>query len=742
MNKQKQHYHKNNLKFSDVASKLRKLRKLSPWYKDAIKHLYAKRALWAMNLSYTKEYKELINRIGIMIARESKRKNLRFCFQYLKDCYTVVMFNHAGSSFTKFKHHIGLDKKGWPKIIPIALRNELNNRRTFLAVTTLLGVFRIIPWWPEVDFNSITDPFNGTSRILDDSIIRRGLRNVLKWANKKFNYKLKMQKPEVLNIQSSSPNEKFSLNSSVLDAVAFWYNRGKIIPIIKWNWALKAYGLAIWFSFILIMCYPIYLIMKYHSPYLMESVSGPDGSLLRDSKGNPVYTISYDSDGYPRKGSSKEPYLGKLSVVTDVAGKSRVIAIINYWIQISLKPLHDSILKLLAEIPTDGTYDQLKPVFDLPKGIKYSSFDLSSATDRLPIDVQCQVLSHLIGKDKSDLWREIISIPLQTHSDYDHITRYSVGQPMGAYSSWAMLALTHHVLIGSLYKENEEPLYAVLGDDMCTTPDKGSGYCSLMSFLGVSISLEKSLIDSYFIEFAKKLIDKRDNRLDAIIGPKLISRSIYNKYLCINIVQDSYQRELIAKFDITNLLRRLSCRDVLDFGHFLLFGPYGLVEKDRNYALTSGLIANQFIPHPDDLRINLATFDAFGQLLLNQWRKNKKECLHNLAYLDRWILSHIRLSCPSWFRYYELCVFLISPSFILPLYAYRRGKDEPNPLSGVGSSFDKLFMKLDNANLVNFDLETKDGEQDLRRSMRTLTKEWEFSYMNTYNDIDNPSYFK
>jgi hypothetical protein len=33
-------------------------------------------------------------------------------------------------------------------------------------------------------------------------------------------------------------------------------------------------------------------------------------------------------------------------------------------------------------------------------------------------------------------------------SDKDQlVVNYAVGQPMGAYSSWAMLALTHHLIL-------------------------------------------------------------------------------------------------------------------------------------------------------------------------------------------------------------------------------------------------------------------------------------------------------
>jgi len=52
-------------------------------------------------------------------------------------------------------------------------------------------------------------------------------------------------------------------------------------------------------------------------------------------------------------------------------------------------------LKILSSIPQDGTYDQHKPVKALiERGIQtLYSFDLSAATDRLPIDLQVRIIN-------------------------------------------------------------------------------------------------------------------------------------------------------------------------------------------------------------------------------------------------------------------------------------------------------------------------------------------------------------
>lgn len=62
------------------------------------------------------------------------------------------------------------------------------------------------------------------------------------------------------------------------------------------------------------------------------------------------------------------PYFGspgRLAQSTDSgAGKRRIFAIGNYVNQRLLKPLHDWLMKALATLPMDGTYNQVSP-YDL-----------------------------------------------------------------------------------------------------------------------------------------------------------------------------------------------------------------------------------------------------------------------------------------------------------------------------------------------------------------------------------------
>jgi len=82
---------------------------------------------------------------------------------------------------------------------------------------------------------------------------------------------------------------------------------------------------------------------------------------------------------------------------------------------------------------------------------------------------------------------------------------------MGALSSWAMLALTHHTLVRIAANRVGIPdfvHYAILGDDVVIANSSvAKSYHHLMTtVLGVEINLSKSLISSNSFEFAKRLV--------------------------------------------------------------------------------------------------------------------------------------------------------------------------------------------------------------------------------------------
>lgn len=87
---------------------------------------------------------------------------------------------------------------------------------------------------------------------------------------------------------------------------------------------------------------------------------------------------------------------------------------------------------------------------------------------------------------------------------------------MGALSSWAMLALTHHMIVQYAATKAKRvgwfTAYAVLGDDIIITDEAVAvQYLKLMDELGVGIGLAKSLVSRKGVaEFAKRFYVPED----------------------------------------------------------------------------------------------------------------------------------------------------------------------------------------------------------------------------------------
>lgn len=209
------------------------------------------------------------------------------------------------------------------------------------------------------------------------------------------------------------------------------------------------------------------------------------------------------SEEYATKG-----IIRKLAIVPDKENKNRVVAIMDYWSQTVLKPYHEALMKVLSKIEQDRTFNQSPVGIDFIDG--YFSYDLSNATDRFPLSVQKEVIRKFVGDDRAESWAYILS-----HEPFnlkDEQLYYKVGQPLGAYSSWAAFALTHHLLIRyciELAGETNTNCYMVLGDDVVISSSKvAKHYVSILELLGVELSKKKTLVSNDTYEFAKRIFHK------------------------------------------------------------------------------------------------------------------------------------------------------------------------------------------------------------------------------------------
>jgi hypothetical protein len=146
---------------------------------------------------------------------------------------------------------------------------------------------------------------------------------------------------------------------------------------------------------------------------------------------------SFDLKVFDSIKKKKPLTLGALALKNEAAGKVRVFAIVDAWTQSLLKPLHNLLFEILKNIPQDGTFDQYAPLRLLvSKKLPYlGSFDLSAATDRLPIDLQVDILSSLFNRELAENWKNLLIGRKYYLSKTKESYTYSVGQPMGALSS-------------------------------------------------------------------------------------------------------------------------------------------------------------------------------------------------------------------------------------------------------------------------------------------------------------------
>lgn len=210
--------------------------------------------------------------------------------------------------------------------------------------------------------------------------------------------------------------------------------------------------------------------------------------------------------------------LRKITVVADKECKNRVIAILDYWTQLFLKPLHSA---LMAEIKdcfgdNDSTFNQdlgVQKMIELQKSSHTKGFwslDLKSATDLLPMQLQKRLMVSFFGEEFSEAWCEVLTGRPYYIAQDNKFVRYGTGQPMGAYSSWAMLALSHHLIVYAAASKarmvsSYRRYYSLLGDDIVIAhPKLAKSYMEVIKDLSMEIQLTKSLVSKDSFEFTKR----------------------------------------------------------------------------------------------------------------------------------------------------------------------------------------------------------------------------------------------
>lgn len=482
---------------------------------------------------------------SVRLYQLRKKSGVKFLTQYLKTGSILLQQAYGGmkvEDMTSLGPKVGRSRVGYPRIIPARDRAYIRaGNRTVLRIwLTLFSIYRVLSWTqkvkprhfrtivdpPTVDLTSVLEEFEQFARdqfyrfipsrnnALSKASLQRNILNEVPWHNK-FMESLTL---EFFELAKSSPTAGKSVSSNpvaIANAAATWLSpRFKDLYASFRDWLILSGGEPV--------------------PQRTGQVSYNNLNLLMERMAE---------EGTPF------PYLGRLGLKKEPAGKIRVFAMVDCWTQWAMRPLQDQIFKVLRTIPQDGTFDQLAPVKRLLKSDgEFFSYDLSSATDRLPVRLQEYLLRPVLGTVGAELWRKILTdrsyelphknfvverrgfvsdindenLNYDTASRYNDV-KYAVGQPMGALSSWAMLALTHHAIVQwASYLVNKTGWgsnrwfkdYAILGDDIVIkNAAVASKYLEILGRLGVKVNLSKSLISrkKRVCEFAKKYFTPKDS---------------------------------------------------------------------------------------------------------------------------------------------------------------------------------------------------------------------------------------
>jgi hypothetical protein len=182
----------------------------------------------------------------------------------------------------------------------------------------------------------------------------------------------------------------------------------------------------------------------------------------------------------------------------------------DYYTQAALLPLHKYLFKHLSRIPQDCTFNQTKRFkrIRVKNGNSFHSVDLTTATDRFPIEIQYELLRLWFGNEYAKEWKNLmVGHPFRYKNDW---IIYQTGNPMGAYSSWAIFTLCHHFFLWKACKKAnrkwKKAPYMMLGDDIVIADDViAKHYKELLAEWDIPFSKEKTHVSQHGFEFAKQM---------------------------------------------------------------------------------------------------------------------------------------------------------------------------------------------------------------------------------------------
>jgi len=414
--------------------------------------------------------------------------------KYLKMVSVLTQQSISGYKIPVMHPRVSRTNSGIPRLFPVSVRNMIRKGNTFYIkfALTVASLYRDLTYSAKPNLSTITDPYSGNEKIIRQIVgfIPTFVKLFVKLPPEARRNSL-MGKFVYFPILKSSPQAFGPLSST--NPIIMVRSAGALTP--------EQIG---WISTLGTLSIPKFEFNQF------QWLFGIAINMAKD------LTSLYKSTQFS----------GKLGFKQEAAGKVRVFAMVDPWTQLILAPFHKMLFTFLGKHHRiDGTFNQLGPIQRIPKGKPLYSMDLSAATDRLPIRIQTPLIKEVfnLSYNEAMAWESLLikRAYMIDHKDLTDVksVKYSVGQPMGALSSWAMLAFTHHLIVqfAALPLTNGKILYkdyAVLGDDLVIFNHiVAKRYHKIISALGVECNLAKSIMSPSGdgLEFAKRTFFKGEN---------------------------------------------------------------------------------------------------------------------------------------------------------------------------------------------------------------------------------------
>nr|QIR30231.1 RNA-dependent RNA polymerase [Plasmopara viticola lesion associated mitovirus 7] len=515
-----------------------------------------------------------------LIFKLIKNHGTIYTIKYLKRCRLHCTRYICGQPLYTNTMMIGIDKEGWPKVLSFLKPLVNGNISSLKYLFTILNFTR--SWdlnsneWNKIkpDYKSITDP-SKMNLIIPSGVINQFVKE----------FRLKSDHPSFDKTKDVFLSTKAGPNGPAT-----------------------------------ISCQEDLLNFDYP---MMDKILK-----ITDDNGRDFFCKNYSDAFHKGIFPSKLKTLGKISFVKDPECKLRLIAISDYYSQLFLKPIHNIIMSKLNNIKMDRTFTQ-SPYnkWNLNNGEKFWSLDLSSATDRFPVELQKRLLARIFHMELAQSWQSILNSRVFTTPEGLQL-RYATGQPMGTYSSWSVFTLTHHLVVyycAHLCGLKNFDQYMILGDDIVIKNNAvAEAYIKVIKGLGVELSLQKTHVSDDTYEFAKRWIQPKQSR--EITGLPLggLLRNFNNPNIVFTILYDYLKiknnyipfgadslvelvKKIYCNLKLGNRFYSLNKKTIISLKNFslmldIVFGYYSY-DKLRN--LFSMNITNENYMIPDERTILL-----------------------------------------------------------------------------------------------------------------------------------------